>query len=539
MEIEDTLDALIVGAGFAGLNVLYKLRKKGFNVKIYETGNGIGGTWYWNRYPGARTDSSHSFYQFMQDDIWKGFQFTERCPGQKELLAYFSHVDKKLGLSKDIKFNTRVISAEFNKSRRQWLVKSDNGTERYTWASHLVLCTGFAERRYTPPFKGLDSFKGELYHTSLWPENGVDLIEKRVAVIGTGASGIQVIQEIAPQVAHLTVYQRTPNLALPMQQSYIQDQSNWTFPHPNEYQKIFESTRQTFFGLDHTFAEKNTMDVTPDERRQLFDNLYKMGGFDFVLGNFQDVIVAQEANDEVYKFWRERTRARINDPLKKEILAPTIAPHPIFAKRASLEQRYYEVFNQTNVDIINVRQSPIVEITNTGIKTEVEGVTEFDVIILATGFDSVTGGILNIDIVNGEGETLQDKWKKGTWTNLGLSTAGYPNMYFLYGPHAPTAFSNGPTCIEIQGDWIVKLITYMKAHNKVIVVATKEAEENWRKKVVDIWNSTLLCKAESWYNGANIPGKPVEPLNYAGGIPSYITALETCAQNNYEGFILS
>lgn len=539
MVIEYTLDALIVGAGFSGLHVLNKLRKEGFNAKIYETGSGIGGTWFWNRYPGARTDSSNVFYQLMQDDIWQGFEWQERFADQKQLLAYFNHVDQKLCLSKDIQFKTRVISAEFNKSRGQWFIQSNNGHEIHTWASHLVLCTGFAERRYTPPFKGLNNFEGELYHTSLWPENGVNLIGKRVAVVGTGASGVQVIQEIAADVAHLTVYQRTPNLALPMQQSNVNNQNRWKFPHHSEYESIFAGTRKSFFGMDRNFVELNTMDVAVDKRRQFFEDLFADGGFAFVIGNYQDVITNQDANDEAYKFWCERTRARINDPLKKEILAPTIPPHPIFAKRASLEQRYYEVYNQSNVDIINIRLSPIIEISNTGIQSQNEGLTKFDVIILATGFDSITGGILNIKIINGDGETLQDKWKEGTWTNLGLSTAGFPNMNFLYGPQAPTALSNGPTCIEIQGDWIVKLMVYMRDQNKTTVVATKEAENDWKRKLNDLWNSTLFCNTESWYNGANIPGKPVEPLNYAGGIPSYVDALETCAKNDYRGFILS
>lgn len=535
---ENTLDALIVGAGFSGLYVLHKLRKEGFNVKIYETGSGIGGTWFWNRYPGARTDSPNVFYQFMQDELFQEkFEWKERFADQKQLLDYFSHVDQKLCFSKDIQFNTKVISAEFNKSRGQWLVKSNNGNESHTWTSHLVLCTGFAERRYMPPFKGLSDFSGEMYHTSLWPESGVNLTGKRVAVVGTGASAVQVIQEIASDVGHLTVYQRTPNLALPMQQS--KNQKAWKFPHHSQYAKVFADTRKSFFGMDRNFAESNTMGVPVDKRQQYFEDLYAEGGFAFIIGNYQDVLTDEAANEEAYKFWCEKTRARINDPLKKEILAPTIPPHPLFAKRCSLEQRYYEVYNQSNVDIINIQQSPIVEITNSGISTATEGVTEFDVIILATGFDSITGGILNIHITNGEGETLQEKWKEGTWTNLGLSTAGYPNMFFLYGPQAPTALSNGPTCIEIQGDWIVKLMVYMKAQNKKTVVATKEAEHDWKKKVVDFWHSALFCRIKSWYNGGNIPGKPLEPLNYAGGVPSYVSALETCAQNKYQGFILS
>ncbi len=540
MVFENTLDALIVGAGFSGLYVLNKLRKEGFNVKIYESGSGIGGTWYWNRYPGARTDSEIMYYQFMQDGLWEGFQWQERFAGQEQLLEYFSHVDQKLGLSKDIHLNTKVVSAEFNKSLGKWFIKSDDdGKELHTWASHLVLCTGFAEKRYTPPFRGLDNFSGEIYHTSLWPQSEVNFKGKRVAVIGTGASGVQVIQEISSDVKHLTVYQRTPNLALPMRQENFKNQNIWKFPHHSEYKDIFAGTRKSFFGMDRNFVDKKTMDVPEDVRRQFFEELYAEGGFAFVIGNYHDVLTNPDANDEVYKFWCEKTRARIVDPLKKDILAPTTPPHPLFAKRASLEQRYYEVYNQRNVDIINIRQSPIIEITNSGIKTEREGVTELDVIILATGFDSITGGILNIRIVNGDGETIQDKWKDGTWTNLGLCTAQFPNMYFLYGPQAPTALSNGPTCIEIQGDWIVKLIVHMRSNNKTTVVSTKEAENAWRSKVIELWNSTLFCHTASWYNGGNIPGKPIEPLNYAGGIPSYVDALETCAENGYQGFILS
>ncbi|KAJ6638612.1 Baeyer-Villiger monooxygenase, partial [Pseudolycoriella hygida] len=508
--MEGTLDALIVGAGFAGLYVLYKLRNEGLNVKIFEGGSGIGGTWFRNRYPGARTDSANVFYQFMEDGIWQSFNWNEKFAGQKELLSYFNHVDQMLQLSKDIQFNTKVKSAEFHKS---------------------------CEIRYTPPFKGLTDFRGDVYHTSLWPESEVNFKGKRVAVIGTGASGVQVIQEIGPDVEHLTVYQRTPNLALPMRQTVLKSPA--TPSQRSEYQELFALTRKSFFGMDRNFVKTNAMDVTADDRKQLFEELYATGGFAFAIGNYQDFLVNKDANDAAYAFWCEKTRARIDDPMKKDLLAPIIPPHPIFAKRASLEQRYYEVFNQKNVDIIDVRKSSIIEMTASGIRTEKEGVTEFDVIILATGFDSVTGGILNIQIVNGEGEKLTDKWKEGTWTNLGLCTADYPNMYFLYGPQAPTAFSNGPTCIEIQGDWIAKLIVYMKDQNKSIVVATKEAEIEWKCKVMNLWNATLFCETPSWYNGANIPGKRIEPLNYAGGIPAYVNDLKTCAENGYEGFNIS
>lgn len=534
------VDALIVGGGFSGLHVLHTLREEGFNVKVYEAGSGIGGTWFWNRYPGARTDSEHLYYQFMKNGIWQQFEWKEKFAGQKELLDYFNHIDQKLGFSKDIRFNTKVLSAKFDNARGKWSVKSikENVNEVHTWASHLILCTGFAERRYTPPFEGIDEFKGEMYHTSLWPETEVNLKGKRVAVIGTGASGVQVIQEIAADVEHLTVYQRTPNFALPMVQKQIDNKEEASFDH-SQLQDVFRGARKLFFGMSRNFLEVNAMDVSADARRQFYEELFADGGFAYILGNYQDVITNRDSNYEAYKFWCEKTRARIDDPRKKDILAPIIPPHPAFAKRASLEQRYYEVYNRSNVDIIDVKQSPIVSITNTGIRTKDEGVIAFDVIILATGFDSITGGILNIDIENGFGETLATKWKEGTWTNLGLCTADYPNMFFLYGPQAPTALSNGPTCVEIQGDWIVKLIAYMREHKKTTVTATKEAEIDWKNKVNDAWNDTLFCETSSWYNGGNIPGKPREPLNYAGGVPSYVAALDTCSENGYQGFVFS
>ncbi|KAG4073770.1 hypothetical protein HA402_000994 [Bradysia odoriphaga] len=400
-----------------------------------------------------------------------------------------------------------------------------------------MLCTGISERRYTPPFRGIEKFQGIAIHTSMWPKTGIDVTGKRVAVIGTGASGVQTIQEIAPQVDHLTVYQRTPNLALPMQQSSLVDETK--FLSADKLQEIFDKTRTTFAGFDFDFLPSKFSDVSPEEMESLFEDLYKRGGFYFWLSGYKDVLMNQEANDAAYQFWCKKTRSRINDPVKQELLAPTIAPHPFGTKRPSLEQRYYEVYNQDNVDIIDIRQSPIVEITERGIKTEKEGVVDVDIIVFATGFDAQTGGILDIPLTNDRNETIQEKWKNRVLTNFGLSTAGFPNMFFTYGPQAPTALSNGTTCLEIQGDWIVELLFKMRANIKTKVVATKEAELKWKEIVNGIWNQTLFPLAESWYQGANIPGKPREPLSFAGGIPAYLSILNECAANNYEGFVLT
>lgn len=532
-----SIDCLIVGAGFSGLHMLHKLRKLGFTAKIYESGSGLGGAWHWNRYPGVRVDSDHTFYQYAQDEIWKGFEWTERFPGQHELAQYFRHVDDKLCLSKDIYFDTTVTSAEFCTSRNQWIIKT-NVDETLTWANFLILCTGAADTRYSPSFQGLDRFKGVTCHTRLWPDD-LNVKGKRVAVIGTGASGIQVIQEVASEVSHLTVYQRTPNMALPMRQATVDDQTNWTFPSYEERQEILTKSRTTFSGLDIDSIPCNGVDATPEERHAFFTALYKRGGFSLVGGNYQDLLTNRETNRAAYDFWCEMTRARINDPIRKDILAPLDPPHPFCAKRNSLEQCYYEVFNQNNVDIINVRKSPIVEITEDGIVTEVEGEIKVDVIVFATGFDALTGAILNIEIRNSEQKSLQEKWKTGVLTNVGMTTANFPNMFFLYGPQAPTSFSNGPSLAEIQGDWIANLLAHMKSEGKSRIVATEDSEREWKDQVMEYWSKSLCPEAESWYQGCNIPGKTVEPLLYLGGIPRYVAFLEDCANNGYSGFILT
>lgn len=537
MTTPNSIDVLIVGAGFSGLHLLQKLRKLDFTVKIYESGSDLGGTWYWNRYPGIRVDSECTYYQYSQDDLWKGFDWTERFPGQQEIQKYFNHVDEKLNLRKDINFNTTVTSAEFCGNKKKWLVKTNvDGVD--TWANTFILCTGAADYKYTPSFKGLDKFKGVTCHTRLWPTD-VNTKGKRVAVIGTGASGIQVIQEIAPEVSHMTVYQRTPNIALPMQQATIENQKNWKFPPYEKRQQILTESRTTFSGLYMDNIKCNGADVKPEERRVVFEKLFERGGFHFIGANYQDILLNRDINRAAYDFWCEKTRARIIDPLKRDILAPLIPPHPFGAKRNSLEQSYYESFNQDNVDIIDIRKSPILEITENGIKTVVEGEIDVDIIVLATGFDALTGSILNIEIKNENNKLLKDKWKNGVWTNVGMTTADFPNMFFLYGPQAPTSFANGPSLAEIQGDWIVRLLVYMRNHCKSKIVATEEAEKNWKKIVTDLWDMSLGREADSWYQGANIPGKPIEPLVYAGGIPRYVAILEDSAVNDYSGFELS
>lgn len=341
------------------------------------------------------------------------------------------------------------------------------------------------------------------------------------------------------------MYQRTPNLAIPMRQKYLKDDVNsslWKFPEISRYPEIFRKLKDTFGALiiDLDFTEKKFDSSSKQERLALYQYLWDYGGFSFWLAGFKDIFYVQEANDEVYDFWSENIRARIDDPVKKDLLAPKKAPHAWGTKRPCLEQAYYEVYNQPNVDLINVKESPILEITETGVKTKNEGVIDVDVLILATGFDSVTGGILDIKITNGEGVTIQEKWRgeNGTETYLGLSTNGFPNTYWFYGPHGPTAFSNGPTSGGLQADWVVDLMVKMREEGKTRVEAQKPSEKEWTKALRDEWYSSLFPPTDSWYQGANIPGKKREPLNYLGGIPAYIEELEKSKNNNYAGFTI-
>ncbi|XP_021953617.1 baeyer-Villiger monooxygenase [Folsomia candida] len=534
---EDMCEILVIGAGFSGIYALHNLRKRKFNVKVYEAGTNMGGTWYWNRYPGARVDTDNPIYQFNEEGLWD-FAWTERFPAHPELQEYFRYLDDKLQLSRDIEYNTNVSAAQFDNARNQWQVKTDDG--RVTWANHLFLCTGSTTTRYTPPFKGLDRFKGICHHSYVWPKAGVNFDGKRVAVIGTGASAVQIIQEIGSKVGHLTVYQRTPNLCLPMQQAKAADPSKgaW-FPPKSKFPEIFGAARKSFSGLNFDWERKNAADVTPEERRALYESLYAHGGFAFWLANFRDMLFDKESNAYAYTFWAEKARARIHDVVKRDILAPLVAPHAFGIKRPCLEQSYYEVFNQSNVDLVNVRESPILEITENGVRTE-KGVVEVDIIVLATGFDSLTGSIKSIDIRNGKGESLRDMWKRnGTSTYLGLTTAGFPNLWYMYGPQAPTPLGNGPTIIEIQGEWLVELMVRMRDEKRKVVDAKKESEESWTKEVWDVWEASLFPGADSWYQGANIPGKTREPLCYAGGYPRYEDLLNKIAADGYKTFNLA
>lgn len=530
----EELDALIVGAGFSGLYQLFHLRQKGFSVRLFDASADLGGIWYWNCYPGARVDSHVPNYEYSFDELWRDWNWTERFPSWDELRRYFQYVDNKLELSRDIRFNTRVTAAVFDTDRNQWLIHTEDGAS--IRARFFILCTGFASRPYVPDYKGLDRFAGECHHTALWPQTGLDLAGKRVGVIGTGASGVQVIQEAGKDAAHLTVFQRTPNLALPMRQRKLDEQTQRQMK--KDYPEAFRKRRGTLGGfIDINTADRTALEASPEELRAVYEEAWEKGGFHFWVGTFDDVLTDEEANRTAYDFWRDKTRARIKDPAMADKLAPMDSPHPFGAKRPSLEQRYFEVFNQGNVTLVDVRESPIKEITPTGVLTT-KGEHELDILVLATGFDANTGGLTQIDIRSTKSVSLKETWADGVRTYLGFAASGFPNMLLLYGPQSPSAFCNGPTCAELQGEWVVSCLQYLRDKHFTRIEATEAAQDAWAQHVSEIAAGTLFPRADSWYMGANIPGKPRQILSYFG-LPQYLEQCRQSESKGYEGFELS
>lgn len=534
---QPALDVLVVGAGFAGLYQLYRLRKLGFNVQVVEAEPDLGGVWQANRYPGARVDTHIPIYEFSVEDLWRDWNWSERFPGREELKAYFHYVDNKLDLSRDIRFNTRVTGMKFDADNNQWQVELNQGDDAPMAARFVVLSVGFAAKSFTPEHAGVEDFTGEIYHTAHWPEAGVEFKDKRIAVIGTGASGVQTVQEAAKVAAQVTVYQRTPILALPMFQKKLTAEEQAESKRAYPWQ--FARRRETFGGFDYDFLDHGTFDVTDEERQAWYEKAWAEGGFRFWLGTFNDMLMEPKANLLAYEFWRDKTRARIKDPVLKEKLAPMQPPHPFGVKRPSLEQWYYDIWDQDNMALVDVNETPIERITATGIQTS-EGHREYDLIVWATGFDAVTGSFVQIDIHGTEGRTLRDKWGlEGASTYLGMTSVEFPNLFFMYGPQSPAGFCNGPTCAEYQGEVIVNCIDDMRRNGLTRIVPTAEAETEWGDHSTEVANMTLFPQANSWYMGANIPGKKRQLLNYAGGVPLYLQKCAESVENGYAGFVLS
>ncbi len=533
MAKDDTLDVLVIGAGFSGLYQLYRLREEGFRVRVFEAGAGMGGIWYWNCYPGARVDSHVPNYEYSLSTLWREWTWTERFPEWRELRKYFEHVDQCLDLSRDIQFNTRVNSATFDSDANEWIVTTENGGETRT--RFLVPCMGFAARAHIPDFPGLETFEGPCHHTAHWPQEGLDLTGRRVGIIGTGASGVQVIQEAGKVASHLTVFQRTPMIALAMQQQSLTEA---TQPVPKrEFENFFESRKHSNGGIVDIAADpRSALEVSGEEREAIFEDRWQKGGFHFWSGTFSDILTNASSNRYAYDFWRAKVHERVTNPVIAERLAPAEPVHPFGTKRPSLEQWYYEIFNQDNVMLVDIRQDPIQAITPSGLQTASESFA-FDILVLATGFDSGTGGLTQVDIRGTLGQTIKETWADGVRTHLGIAIPAFPNLFMLYGPQSPTAFWNGPTSAEVQGEWIVKCLKHLREQGVSRIEATQEAADAWKAHMEDIASQTLLPKADSWYMGANIPGKKRELLFHMG-VPLYMERCNESAANGYSGFVL-
>ena len=529
--VPERFDAVVIGAGLTGLYQLWSLRRLGMKVRVIEAAPGVGGTWYWNCYPGARTDSPSNIYQYwFSDELLDEWNWSQRYAPQAESEAYFNHVADRFDLRKDITFNSRVQSATWNEDRATWTVGTLKG--ELLEAPFLITALGPLSAPVVPPFKGHETFKGRIVHTARWPREGIDLKGKRVGVVGTGATGIQVIQTIAPEVAHLTVFQRTANYAVPMTNPRYSDADRAAIRA--KYPQTREAIWQTFVGFDEQGETRPYFSLPPEERRATLERLWADGSLRIWVAGFMEIFFDVAASEEISNFVREKIRARIRDPKVAEKLVPQ--DHGFGTRRVPLENGYYDVFNRDNVDLVDLKASPIESFTPKGIRTSA-GEVELDVIVLATGFDAGTGGLTAIDLRGRNGVSLRDEWKKDIRTTMGLQIHGYPNLFTTSAPYAPAAaFCNAPTCLQHQVQWITDCIDYLRKHGRHMIEPTAETERLWLAHHDELAGQTLVAKTKSWYTGANVEGKQQRLLSYIGGVPAYREACEKVKERAYEGF---
>lgn len=527
-------DAIIVGAGFSGLYQLHVLRDRlGLSARVLEAGAGIGGTWYWNRYPGARCDSESYYYSYsFSKDLEQEWNWTERYPEQAEILRYLNHVADRFDLRRDILLEARVIEASFDAGANRWLVTTASG-EQYS-AKFLITAVGCLSTANIPNIAGLKTFRGEWYHTGQWPHEGVDFTGKRVGQIGTGSTGIQAAPVIARQAAHLTVFQRTPNYSVPARNGPMDIEAQKQIKA--DYDAIRQRSRTSTNGHPFEVSVRSALDVSPEERQALYEAAWQRGGLRF-RGTFKDILSNEAANETASAFIRSKIRSVVKDPDVAERLTPV--DHPFASKRPPIDTDYFETFNRANVSLVDIRATPIQEITSTGLRTT-DAAYDLDIIVFATGFDAMTGPLLALDIRGGNGVSLRDTWSAGPRTFLGLQTVGFPNLFTITGPGSPSVLTNMPTAIEQHADWIANCIRYMRERGLDRIEATAEASDRWVEHVNEAAHATLLPMASSsWYLGANVPGKPRVFMPYAGGMATYAALCEQVAVDGYTGFQLS
>ncbi len=526
-------DAIIIGAGINGMYQLIRLRERGLSVRVFDGASEVGGTWYWTRYPGCRFDSeSYTYIYSFSQELLDEWDWSEHFSGQPETLRYCQYVADKFDLRKDIQFNSRVKSAAFDESSDMWEIETEDG--RRARARFFITALGPLSAPTMPNIEGIDSFEGEWHHTGLWPHEPVDFSGKRVAVIGTGASGVQLIQTIAEEVQHLTVFQRRPNWCSPLHNAPIDPEEMAAIRR--RYPEIFEKCMQSEGGFMHVADMRKAADVPPEEREALWEKLYSTPGFAIWLSNFYDTFIDPSANDMITDFIARKIRQRVKDPAVADLLIPT--DHGFGTRRVPMETGYYETYNRDNVELVSIKDTPIERITPKGLRVGGKDY-EFDMIIYATGFDAMLGSYNRMDIRGIGGQPLKDKWADGPHTYLGVQMAGFPNMMMVIGPHTGASFCNMPRCGEENVDFVADLIRHTQAKGHTRVQPTPEAEAEWTEHVYQVAEKMLISKTDSWFTGINrnIEGRDKRVfMLYAGGAPRYRRKVQEVVDNGYAGF---
>lgn len=527
-----TFDVVIVGAGFAGLYQLYCTKQLGLTARVLEAGSGIGGTWFWNRYPGARCDVESFDYSYsFSKELEQDWNWSERYAPQPEILQYINHVADRFNLRQDIQLNTRVASATYDEATNKWVICSTDG--EVFESQFCIMATGCLSIPIKPNIKGIDTFRGELYYSSQWPHKLVDFKDKTVGLIGTGSSGVQMAPIIAEQAAHLNIFQRTANFSVPSQNEHLsEEQISKIKAHYGERRAL---GREAVTGHYLDANSASALDVSDEDRRARFEHCWRGAGGGFrMLRAFSDLMSNKKSNEYVSQFIASKIRETVRDPAIAETLVPK-SDLPFGTKRLCVDSGYFETFNRDNVTLVDVKANPIQEITTHGLRTNTKDFS-LDILILATGFDAMTGALMNIDIKGRDGLSLRDKWQYGPRTYVGLAVAGFPNMFMITGPGSPSVLSNMVHSIETHANWIRDCINYLRSHKNSVIEANTVAEEKWVEHVNEVASRTLYPTSKSWFTGANIPGKPRVFMPYLGGVPAYRRIIEGIAEKDYEGF---
>lgn len=524
------VDAVVIGAGFAGLYAAYKLRELGLSHRAFEQGSDVGGTWYWNRYPGASSDSESWVYSFsFSEELEQEWTWSSRFPRQPEILIYLQHVANRFDLRKAFDFNTQVVAATYDETSNRWQVQTAQGET--VAASYLITAVGCLSAAQVPNIPGREDFTGPWYHTGQWPHEQVDFRGKHVGIIGTGSSGIQAIPIIAGEAEHLTVFQRTPNFSVPSRNAPLPPER--VAELKKNIKAIREFCRWSTIGQPYDFKPDEALKVSDEERQRQFEADWEKGGFEWMFGSYSDLVFDKAANDYASDFVRDKIKATVKNPDTAEKLLPT--GYPIATKRLPLDSGYFETFNRDNVSLVDLRETPIEAIVDKGVRTSA-GTHELDMLVFATGFDALTGPLTRIDIRGRGGLSLKDKWTEGPRTYLGVASEGFPNMFMITGPGSPSVLGNMPTSIEQHVDWICGCIIHMQQQGVSAAEPTSKAEGEWGAHVKELADDTLFPQVDSWYLGANIPGKPRVFLPYIGGFGTYRQLCNDVAEKGYEGF---